>query len=169
MNQKTAVAMPSCRQAPQQQLLLTALLHVLVAAVFLRGFLLTRLELPDVARCAPPAACSSSGGQPPPAFSKAVLVIVDAVRHDFLCGAGTGSGSRSSNSSDGTAAATSLMPKTLALVEASVSCVSLSQELLLLRARRCSAPHSAPPPCHHVLPCRKALPSPPSLWPTRRR
>lgn len=85
---------------------LTAL-HVAVALVFLRGFLLTRLELPDVSQCHPGASCS---GQPP-AYSKAVVLIVDAVRYDFLCG----------NSSTGMVGVGSLMPKTLELVRASVS------------------------------------------------
>jgi hypothetical protein len=68
---------------------LLAALHVAVAVVFLRGFLLTRLELPDVSACHPLS--HSCGASQPPPYSKLVLLIADAVRHDFLCGSSAGS------------------------------------------------------------------------------
>lgn len=56
-----------------------SVLHLAVALVFLKGFLLTRIELPHVSQC-PPETCSSY--RP---YSKAVVLIVDALRYDFLC------------------------------------------------------------------------------------
>jgi hypothetical protein len=88
------------------KLLLLTCCQIVVALVFLKGFLLTRIELPDVSQCASPA-CSS---QLPP-YGKAVVLIVDAVRYDFLCGKQVAQGELSG----------SLMPKTLSLVQAGVS------------------------------------------------
>jgi phosphatidylinositol glycan class O len=68
-----------------------------VIGLFLRGFLLTRTELPFVSE-----GCASNGGAPPlpsatnqttttstctphARFDKAVIVIVDALRYDFVC------------------------------------------------------------------------------------
>ncbi|KAF6264465.1 hypothetical protein COO60DRAFT_1624241 [Scenedesmus sp. NREL 46B-D3] len=62
--------------------LLTAL-HVLVALIFLKGFLLTRVELPDTSSCTE-VPCNSR-----PAYSKAVVLIVDALRYDFVCSDGS--------------------------------------------------------------------------------
>jgi predicted AlkP superfamily pyrophosphatase or phosphodiesterase len=88
------------------RLLLLSVLQALVALLFLKGFLLTRVELPDVAQGVGSSSSSSSAQQPPP-YQKAVVLIVDAVRYDFLCGTQPDlSGS--------------LMPKTLRLVQAGV-------------------------------------------------
>lgn len=91
------------------QLAFVALLHVLAALAFSRGFLLTRVELPGVSSCpgagCPPAAIrarpataatdaaaaaveSSSGGEDKaggPIYDRAVILIVDALRFDFVC------------------------------------------------------------------------------------
>jgi len=85
-------------------------LHLLALALFLKGFLLTRLELPHVSRCddiasgggggattaASPPPPSSSGRAAaafpppacwaPPAYDRAVVIIIDALRYDFLAG-----------------------------------------------------------------------------------
>ncbi|KAF8072619.1 hypothetical protein HT031_000279 [Scenedesmus sp. PABB004] len=82
---------------------LLAAAHVVVALVFLRGFLLTRLELPDVS-----AARTAPAGGPPPPFDRAVLLIVDALRYDCLCVHGAG----------GAPPHAGRLPKTLALVGA---------------------------------------------------
>jgi len=87
-----------------------AALHVLAALIFSRGFLLTRVELPDVSACPGPgcladrqldSGTAGRGGaagttvqtspKTAPAaaaaapYSKAVLLIVDALRFDFVC------------------------------------------------------------------------------------
>lgn len=85
-----------------------SLLHVAVVLVFLKGFLLTRVELPDVADCEQPGLPGSCDGAP--AYSKAVVLIVDALRHDFLCGrAGAGPNSQAG-----------MLPATLGRIAASV-------------------------------------------------
>lgn len=102
-------------------------LQAAAVLVFLKGFLLTRVELPDIAAAAPAfdsISISSGSGQPtagapPAAYSKAVVLIVDAVRYDFLCGKGDG-GSASANGQQHQFAG-SLMPKTLQWVRAGVS------------------------------------------------
>ncbi|KAI8464250.1 MAG: hypothetical protein J3K34DRAFT_492384 [Monoraphidium minutum] len=96
---------------PAARLVGLALLHVAAALVFSRGFLLTRVELPDIATCpgpgCPPAhhaanADAPAGGARPPsatpgagappaapaqaAYDRAVILIVDALRFDFVCG-----------------------------------------------------------------------------------
>jgi predicted AlkP superfamily pyrophosphatase or phosphodiesterase len=91
------------------KLLLLTFCQTVVALVFLKGFLLTRIELPDVSQGESPT-CSS---QLPP-YGKAVVLIVDAVRYDFLCGKQGAEGDISG----------SLMPKTLSLVQAGVSAAS---------------------------------------------
>lgn len=91
------------------KLLLLTCCQIVVALVFLKGFLLTRVELPDVSQCGSPA-CSSQV----PLYQKAVVLIVDAVRYDFLCGRQDDEGNL----------AGSLMPKTLSLVRAGVSAAS---------------------------------------------
>jgi hypothetical protein len=98
-----------------------AVLHVIVSCVFLKGFLLTRLELPDVASCTDQGGpwCNSArqstiasseqtdvAGSLPP-YSKAVLLIVDALRYDFVCEA-----------PNATAPWKGRMPRTLALLGA---------------------------------------------------
>lgn len=61
------------------RLLGVTILHIVIVLVFLKGFLLTRIELPDVSEC---SSQTCSGHQP---YSKAVVLIVDALRYDFLC------------------------------------------------------------------------------------
>lgn len=99
---------------PAAKLLLLTALQVFVALVFLKGFLLTRVELPDVAECQG-SSCSSSQ---PPTYRKAVVLIVDAVRYDFLCGKQSAAGQLSG----------SLMPKTLHWVQAGVRACPLLQQ-----------------------------------------
>jgi phosphatidylinositol glycan class O len=65
--------------AVSSRLTVLTALHVLVALVFLKGFLLTRVELPDASSCTE-GSCISK-----PAYSKAVVLIVDALRYDFVC------------------------------------------------------------------------------------
>lgn len=79
-------------------------LHVIVALTFLKGFLLTRIELPDVSECSH-ATCT---GRKP--YNKAVVLIVDALRYDFVC-------ERSTNASYHRGK----LPKTLGYVAAAVS------------------------------------------------
>jgi hypothetical protein len=81
------------------------LLHILVAVLFLKGFLLTRIELPDISNQL------SSDGNQSVAYSKAVIIIVDAVRFDFLCTPPNGSSNH---------LAVGLLPKMLGLVKAAV-------------------------------------------------
>lgn len=66
---------------PAPLLGLLTLLHVLAALIFSRGFLLTRVELPDVSSCPGPA-CAT---QQAPLYDRAVILIVDALRFDFVC------------------------------------------------------------------------------------
>jgi len=116
-----------------RELLVLTILQAAVALIFLKGFLLTRVELPDVSHCQG-AGCSSQ----PTAYSKAVLLIVDAVRYDFLCGQSIGNG----------LSPTSLMPKTLHWAHAGVSCVlklaAQSMPWLCLQ----QSPHSMEPAIH---------------------
>ena len=81
-----------------------SLVHIAVCLVFLKGFLLTRVELPDVSQC-PPQGCRAEAE-----YSKAVVLIVDALRYDFVC-------EISSNDS----AYMGKLPKTLAHVATAVS------------------------------------------------
>jgi phosphatidylinositol glycan class O len=101
------------------RLAVLAALHVLVALVFLKGFLLTRVELPDISTCTG-VSCSSK-----PAYSKAVVLIVDALRYDFVCDDGSS-----------TTSFRGRFPRTLGLVGAAVSRVKLllcsSWQLILL-------------------------------------
>lgn len=105
------------------KLLVLTILQAAVALVFLKGFLLTRVELPDVSHCQG-AGCSS---QQPTAYSKAVVLIVDAVRYDFLCGQSIGNGLPPA----------SLMPKTLHWAHAGVSCVLILEATKLHRHKAC--------------------------------
>jgi hypothetical protein len=106
--------------------------HVLAALLFSRGFLLTRVELPDAAApgdraaatataaagAAAAAAAAAGGGgaaptAPPPApppYDRAVLLIVDALRFDFVCA-----------NASGAAPHAGAFPRTLALVGGAVS------------------------------------------------
>eukprot|EP00879_Flechtneria_rotunda_P018643 GHRR01019565.1.p1 GENE.GHRR01019565.1~~GHRR01019565.1.p1 ORF type:complete len:105 (+),score=3.39 GHRR01019565.1:379-693(+) len=79
------------------------ILHMVAVCVFLKGFLLTRIELPDVT-----APDNHFMGSTPP-YSKAVIVIVDAVRYDFVC-----------HSSTELDLISNSMPRTMRLVEAMV-------------------------------------------------
>jgi predicted AlkP superfamily pyrophosphatase or phosphodiesterase len=92
--------------AVSSRLALLPALHVLVAIVFLKGFLLTRVELPDASSC-PDGSCNSK-----PAYSKAVVLIVDALRYDVVCDDGSA-----------TASFRGRFHKTLGLLRASVSIV----------------------------------------------
>ena len=105
-------------------LVLTALQFV-VALVFLKGFLLTRVELPDVAQCQG-SSCSSKL----PTYQKAVVLIVDAVRYDFLCGKQSESGQLSG----------SLMPRTLRWVQTGVRACLLLQLLKVVHCPTTSNP-----------------------------
>lgn len=68
-------------------------MHVLGIFLFLDGFLLTRLVLPDKSECAvPPVSLSKDDYTPgstdrgcwhPKTFSKAIVIVVDALRYDF--------------------------------------------------------------------------------------
>ncbi|GMH39920.1 hypothetical protein BSKO_07824 [Bryopsis sp. KO-2023] len=68
-------------------------LHVTSIGIFAKGFLLTRVELPDVSPCALPDGFDSNSGSPGcwsrPRFEKVVVVIVDALRFDFLVSDGS--------------------------------------------------------------------------------
>ena len=65
-----------------------ALWHVVAILVFVHGFLLTRVELPHVSSCED--AVPRPAGLPGPAcwghraFDRAAIVIIDALRYDFL-------------------------------------------------------------------------------------
>lgn len=111
-----------------------ALLHVAACLVFSRGFLLTRVELPDVSSCpgpgcvqaprSPPGSEPASGGDgaapggdvaaagaaPRAAYDRAVIIIVDALRFDFVCENATAAKPHAGQ-----------FPRTMALVERAVS------------------------------------------------
>ena len=55
-----------------------AVAHAAVILLFLRGFLLTRVELPHTSACAP-TGCTHQQ------YDRAVVLIVDALRYDFVC------------------------------------------------------------------------------------
>jgi hypothetical protein len=69
-------------------LLRVALWHVAAILVFVHGFLLTRVELPHVSSCEDavprPAQLRGDACWGHRAFDRAVIVIVDALRYDFL-------------------------------------------------------------------------------------
>lgn len=138
----------SSSNTPSKLLLLTAL-QVLVALVFLKGFLLTRVELPDVSGCQQDACSSGSGGQLPARYNKAVVLIVDAVRYDFLCGKQSADG--------GNQLSGSLMPKTLRLVQqAGVRVgwwVDGGSSCTVRRAASCGHPHTNSPAPHCLSVC----------------
>jgi phosphatidylinositol glycan class O len=59
-----------------------ALVHLSGLFLFSRGFLLTRLALPDIASCSSPDSadpCTLS-----PTHDRAIILIIDALRFDFL-------------------------------------------------------------------------------------
>jgi GPI ethanolamine phosphate transferase 3 subunit O len=59
--------------------LLVVYLHIVSLYLFIRGFLLSRLSLDNVASCDPPDACSL-----PPTHQRAVVIIIDALRFDLI-------------------------------------------------------------------------------------
>ena len=95
--------------APGRMLLRSTLWHAVAVAVFIHGFLLTRIELPHVSSCGdlPAAAggCWSSA-----AFDRTVIVIVDALRYDFMV----------NDVYNSSYAYAGLMPKTLATAQQAV-------------------------------------------------
>ena len=61
-------------------LLWVFLVHLAAVYLYTRGFLLTRLALPNINSCeSNPEACPL-----PPAYSRAVVLIIDALRFDFV-------------------------------------------------------------------------------------
>jgi predicted AlkP superfamily pyrophosphatase or phosphodiesterase len=76
-----------CRH--RRMLLRPVVLQLLGVWLFLSGFLLTRIELGDESRCGDGVqGCACQSGpvcaQPRPRFRKAVVVVVDALRYDFV-------------------------------------------------------------------------------------
>ncbi len=72
------VAEAGVQQRPVRLLLSLAVLHALALLLFARGFLLTRVELPHTSPCGE----QCQGRQQ---YDKAVVLIIDALRHDFVC------------------------------------------------------------------------------------
>lgn len=60
-------------------MLVVLYLHAAGVVLFIRGFLLSRLSLEHVAACEVPAQCTL-----PPTHTRAVLLIIDALRFDFI-------------------------------------------------------------------------------------
>ena len=71
-----------------------AAVHVVAAALFASGFLLTRTELSGVSTCSHGAAHSDTRGEPPahsswclaPQFSRVVVLLLDGLRWDVAAG-----------------------------------------------------------------------------------
>lgn len=59
-------------------LLWVFLVHLAGIYLYTRGFLLTRLALPDISTCTPES-CPF-----PPSYNKAVILIIDSLRFDFI-------------------------------------------------------------------------------------
>lgn len=59
-------------------LVCVSLVHLIGLYIFTRGFLLTRLALPNIATC-PNGSCSLS-----PTHNRVVFLIIDALRFDFI-------------------------------------------------------------------------------------
>lgn len=81
--------------SPCQLFALCCALELLAAFIFTRGFLVTRLELLDRSDCADVAGQSVGTHAPagpivgccsPPQFNKTVILIIDALRDDFVVG-----------------------------------------------------------------------------------
>ncbi len=70
--------MRALRDSPLLLAVTLCIVHIAVIALFTRGFLLTRVELPNVSSC-------EHGGCQHQQYTKAVIIIVDALRHDFMC------------------------------------------------------------------------------------
>ncbi|KAK9322466.1 hypothetical protein V1517DRAFT_323229 [Lipomyces orientalis] len=70
-------------------------LHILALLLFALGFLLSRPVLPDIATKS--ASYSSADVVLPRAFKRAVVVLIDALRHDFITGSGDWDGTYYSN------------------------------------------------------------------------
>lgn len=95
------------QQAPRPgRLALLAALHVGVVVLFASGFLLTRVELPDAGRC------GQQGCRHHQRYSKAVILIVDALRYDFVCAPTDGQPLKPHQA---------LFPRTLGIMEGAVS------------------------------------------------
>jgi GPI ethanolamine phosphate transferase 3 subunit O len=60
-------------------ILLLFYLHGVGLWLFIRGFLLSRLSLSEITTCEPPESCTL-----PPTHKRAVLLIIDALRFDFI-------------------------------------------------------------------------------------
>lgn len=56
-----------------------AVIHLCAIYLFTRGFLLSRLSLSDISTCSTEYPCTLS-----PTHSRAILIIIDALRFDFL-------------------------------------------------------------------------------------
>ncbi len=84
------------RPSPVHVAILLTLCHLVAIAVFLKGYLLTRFELPNVSRCRNPELSwynshikdvhNQSSCWSEPAFDRTVVFIVDALRIDFVFG-----------------------------------------------------------------------------------
>lgn len=115
--------MQSTKHQPLAVLMFIALLHALVVVIFTRGFLLTRVELTTNSTCTSDLCPDSKQ------YSKAVVLIVDAVRYDFVC-----ENTTPNKPYAGT------FPKTMQFVDDAVStgcnCIPASNSLPLLQAAR---------------------------------
>ena len=154
-----------------------SLLHALVVLVFTRGYLLSRVELPHTNAC--PSASrlfeGDLGCRALQRYDRAVVIIVDALRYDMVCGTPT---ARQPNAG--------AMPRTLALLDArdAVSCCCCwsgggGESCAWPQARNIRAPcgtharnHALHAPTNartHTRARRGAPPASSSLSPTRRR
>ena len=67
-------------RSPLQWMISCSFMHLVVLLIFMKGFLLTRVELPDAS---PKQQADSFRALK--RYNKLVLLIVDAVRYDFVC------------------------------------------------------------------------------------
>jgi hypothetical protein len=72
------------RQSPLQWMILCSMLHLGALLIFMKGFLLTRVEFPDAS-----PKQHTDDLRELKTYNKLVLLIVDAVRYDFICEAPT--------------------------------------------------------------------------------
>lgn len=77
----------------RSMLVLIVIGHAAACYFFLNGFMLTRLQLPDTSSCKDYNASSSSSSQcwSAPQVDKVVILLVDALRYDFVVSAGSSS------------------------------------------------------------------------------
>lgn len=61
-----------------------SLLHVVGIYLFTRGFLLSRLSLSNVSECSSTSTSASPSCTLPPTHKRAVLLVIDSLRFDFL-------------------------------------------------------------------------------------